>query len=428
MSVDIFEVEVGPPVHGGACLARDPDGKPIFVRGAIPGEVVKIRLTAKHKKFAWAETVEVVRPSPWRTDQIWPEAATAGVGGADLAHVLPEYQRQWKSDVLADQLRRIGGQELYDSVAALGGDSLRVRATPGDAGRDDLLLGRRTRVQLTAGSDGRLGMHRYRSREVVPLATVPIADPGIESLRLDDVDAWRGTWRPGERVEVSMPPGQPATVSTRKGVFTAPRRKLEGGRNLWSVEAAGQKAVFPVSGGGFWQAHRQAPQVLVQAVLRAADPKPGQTILELYSGAGLLTKFLASRVAPGGQVLSLEGSGRALADAALALGPEIDSGTVTLFEGKIDATAVADLAAAAPHEPSTVVLDPPRKGAGGDVMAAIAATSATTVVLISCDVAAGARDLKDITAAGFSVKNVEAWDLFPHTHHFELVTTLTRDS
>lgn len=143
----IVELEVGSPAHGGAAVARDDDGRVVFVRHALPGERVRARVTASRQQLAWADAVEILESSPDRVESVWPEAGAGGVGGGELSHVCALGQRAWKSAVLRDQLRRIGGQEVFDQCEALGEDTFAVRPTPGDEGREDL-RGWRSRVEF----------------------------------------------------------------------------------------------------------------------------------------------------------------------------------------------------------------------------------------------------------------------------------------
>ena len=113
---------VGAPAHGGHCVARpvdDPGGRVIFVRHSLPGETVRARLTEMTSRTWRADAVEILQASPDRVASVWPEAGPAGVGGGELAHVALDAQRTWKRWVLADCLRRIGGQEVADAVASL---------------------------------------------------------------------------------------------------------------------------------------------------------------------------------------------------------------------------------------------------------------------------------------------------------------------
>lgn len=428
--MDIETVDLGKPVHGGACLSRLPDGRTLFVRGGLPGEKVKVRIASSHKKFAWADVVEVLEASVHRVPHVWPEAEAAGVGGVELGHVAVQYQREWKAQVLEEQLRRIGGPEVVAQIGdALGSQDsplVPVQPTPGDEG-DGELTHRRTRVQLVADQDRRLGMRKFRSHDVVSLRSLPIADEALGALNVFSDPVWEGKWTAGERVSLEAPSDSEALVVTSTGAYSAGAQLYEG-PSLWSVQVGDTRHEFPIRPGAFWQTHREAPQVLVDAVVQGADIQPDDVVLELYSGSGLFTAFLVDRLEGGsGSVLTLEGNTDAVRSAGGVLTSAIEAGKAQIFSGTVDAAGVAELAGQAGGAVTTVVLDPPRAGAGATVVDAIAATGARRVVLVSCDPAAGSRDLADFVKAGFKIIGIRAWDLFPHTHHFEMVSVLVKE-
>ena len=177
---DMLELTVGEPAHGGACVVRDESGRVVFVRHAAPGELVRARVTAVQKKLAWADAVEVLSPSADRVDSVWPQAGPGGVGGGELAHLTPAAQREWKSRVIAGQLRRVGGEALAEAVDALGG--VRVAPAPVDEDPRDALTGRRSRIDVVIDEAGRAGMHEFRGRRVIALDDMPLAVPAIREL------------------------------------------------------------------------------------------------------------------------------------------------------------------------------------------------------------------------------------------------------
>jgi tRNA/tmRNA/rRNA uracil-C5-methylase (TrmA/RlmC/RlmD family) len=393
------ELEVGQPVHGGHCLARL-DGRVVFVRHALPGEKVRVRLTETGAKDFWrGDAVEVLEASADRVPSVWPAAGPGGVGGGELAHVALPAQRRWKAAVVADALRRIGALERAVDVAA----------APGDDARGGLAW--RTRVELTADASGRAGMFRYRSHDVVALADMPLAAPAISELGLLDKQ-----WRPGCRIDAVAPAGGGRPLVLVDGQpMRGERRSVRE-----EVTAAGLRHTYRVSGAGFWQVHDAAPQVLVEAVLAASDLRPGGRVLELYSGAGLFTLPLAARVGPGGTVDAVESDAVALRDARRNVHglPQ-----VVLHHGDV-ARVMAALASGPPWH--TVVLDPPRAGAGRRVVAEICARAPERIVYVACDPAAMARDVRAAAEHGYELADLLAWDLFPHTHHVECVAVLRR--
>lgn len=186
------------------------------------------------------------------------------------------------------------------------------------------------------------------------------------------------------------------------------------------MERVGSHA-FEVPPDGFWQVHRGAPQVLVRAVLEGAAVRPGDRVLDLYAGVGLFSAFLAEQTGPGGSVLAVEGhpAAAALAVRDLAAYPWAEA-----VRG-----AVEEVLVALPEQhrhPDVVVLDPPRTGARREVVAPVAALGPRTVVHVACDPAAFARDVALFAEYGYPLASFRAFDLFPMTHHLEVVGVLHR--
>ena len=423
---EILQLTVGEPAHGGACVARDESGRVVFVRHAAPGEVVRARVTAVQKKLAWADAIEVVEASADRVESVWPQAGPGGVGGGELAHLTPAAQLDWKSRVIAGQLRRVGGEALAEAVDALGG--VRVAPAPGDEDPGDPLTGRRSRIDVVIDADGRAGMHEFRGRRVIALEDMPLAVPGIRELGLFDEDTpWRRLWKPGDRVRAVAPSGGEPVVLIGEDTYAADGVRIDADVLRWNVPVGSGVESYYVRPSGFWQTHVRGAEVLANAVLTAAfgagEAGAGRAVMELYSGAGLFSVPLARAVGESGRVVTLEGDEGAVRDAGenLAAFDWVDA-----FAGNVDREGVVDLSGQLGAVPDVVVADPPRAGAGAEVCEAIAATGAPRVVLVSCDPAAGARDLRTLTEAGYELESLQAWDLFPHTHHVEMVSVLSR--
>lgn len=423
---EILELSVGEPAHGGACVARDDSGRVVFVRHTAPGEVVRARVSAVQKKLAWADAVEVVSASANRVESVWPQAGPGGVGGGELAHLTPAAQRDWKSRVIAGQLRRVGGEALAEAVDALGG--VRVAPVPGDEDPSDALTGRRSRIDVVIDADGRAGMHEFRGRRVIALDDMPLAVPAIRELGLFDEDTpWRRLWKPGDRVRAVAPSGGDPVVLIGEDTYAADGVRIDADVLRWDVPVGVGVESYHVRPSGFWQTHVRGAEVLANAVRGAAfgpdEAGVGRAVMELYSGAGLFSVPLARAVGESGRVVTLEGDEGAVRDAGenLAAFDWVDA-----FAGNVDREGVVDLSGQLGAVPDVVVADPPRAGAGAQVCEAIAATGTPRVVLVSCDPAAGARDLRTLTEAGYELESLQAWDLFPHTHHVETVSVLSR--
>lgn len=424
---------MGPPAAGGHCVSHHQDAT-VFVRGSLPDELVRARVNGAGRggRILFATVVEVVEGSPLR---VTPPCAYADVcGGCDLQHVEPGWQRVWKKQVLADQLRTIGrieevaGRPMAEALDVVEVGVPRDRAAWEAAAAEDVQtgLGWRTKVSV-AVSDGRAGFHRHRSEEIVPVTNCPVCVPELAAI-------FRGDWSGIDRVDASVgDPGGYRIHSTSKSSATAADGDTAGAVNSGAVnqgaaigkvgdlrarawvrrEAAGRH--WRVATDGFWQAHRGAPDVLVAAVERALAPTEEDHLWDLYSGVGLFAGALAHRVA---RVDAVEGDATA---AKLARRNLHDLTQVRIHQQPVSKWLAED-----PGCPSIVVLDPPRVGAGAEVIARISDSTATRLAYVACDGAALARDLRSLLAAGWRLETLEAFDLFPMTQHLEAVAGLTR--
>jgi tRNA/tmRNA/rRNA uracil-C5-methylase (TrmA/RlmC/RlmD family) len=176
-----------------------------------------------------------------------------------------------------------------------------------------------------------------------------------------------------------------------------------------------------VEGTGFWQVHPAAADALVGAVYGFAAAAAGETVLDLYAGAGLFGGALAPSVGSSGRVVCVEAdpAACAAADANLAGFAQAE-----VWEGTVDADGLAGLLAELGTPPDVVVLDPPRAGAGRAVSDLLARTGARAVVYVACDPAALARDVATFAAAGYRLAALRAFDAFPMTAHVEAVALL----
>jgi len=409
---DELDLTVGPVAHGGHCVGRiapntpgfdDDAGRVVFVRHALPGERVRVRLTDRGKLWR-GDAVEVLAdPSADRVPSAWPEAGPDGVGGGELAHVSLAGQRRWKALVLAEQLRRLAGVDRDVPVEALGAGEHPVGSG----------LGYRTRISLVADDRGRAGMRKHRSHAVVPLEAMPLAVPELAAFAAAQ-RVWDRQWRPGARLELVSP-------SADEPVLLVDGEAVAGPESVHEVVdlGDGRRFGYRVAAGGFWQVHRDAQRTLVGAVLDAVGPIDGATVLDLYCGAGLFSLPLAAVVGPEGRLVAVEGSRRAAADAEYNLREFAATAAVQAGDvGKFLAQQGDALA------PDVVVLDPPRSGAGHAVVDQIAHLQPRRVVYVACDPAALARDVARFAGHGYSLANLRAFDLFPMTHHFECVAVL----
>jgi tRNA/tmRNA/rRNA uracil-C5-methylase (TrmA/RlmC/RlmD family) len=177
---------------------------------------------------------------------------------------------------------------------------------------------------------------------------------------------------------------------------------------------------FDVASAGFWQVHPAAGEAFAAALLEAVRPEPGERVLDLYAGAGALTAVLAAAVGRAGSVLSIEADRQAVVDAAANLAglPQ-----VSVTRGKVTPATLGRVGTP-DGRVDIVALDPPRAGAGRDVMNAILELRPRVVGYVACDPAALARDVATARDAGWQLTSLSAFDAFPMTAHVECVAAL----
>ncbi len=402
---DEVMVDVGPVAHGGSCVARH-EGRVVFVRHALPGERVQARITEGHDddRYWRADAVEILRRSNDRVQAPCPYATPGGCGGCDWQHAALPAQRELKAAVVAEQLQRLAGVTW----------EVLVEPVPGD--RDGLDW--RTKVTYAVDTHGRAGLRRHRSHDVVPIERCLIAHPdvrdiGVEARRWGDATSVEAvvSGDGNKLVSVAGPTGTKPTPGLDPDVFLA-----KPGSTELTHAAAGQS--WEVSNGGFWQVHPGAADALAAAVLDALAPRTGESVLDLYCGAGLFAGVLAEQVGPSGRVVGVESSRQAATDARRNLRNHRHARVVG---GRVDTALkrgqVADNA-------DIVILDPPRAGAKARVVSEIAQRSPRAVAYVACDPAALARDVATFATFGYDLTGLRAFDLFPMTHHVECVAVL----
>lgn len=398
--------------HGGFAVGRV-DGRVMFVSDAIPGETVIARVTDDSKASFWrADAVSIVEASTHRVPHVWAEAGIdrpihARVGGADFGHIALTHQRELKRDVLKDSLRRFG--KLDDATVGLPLD--RVDALPGDDDRGGLAW--RTRVRLHVNEQGQVGPRARRSHDIIVVKSLPLATEGINRIApLADNYGMTGS------VDVLSPSvGEPRLIVGEQKPTVI--RERVGNRE------------FQVDDNGFWQVHREAATTLTDAVRAAIDPDRFDATalnLDLYGGVGLFAVALAELGGSSTRVTSVESDERATEHAGENLsdwvGAFAETGTVEKWLRALDSRATPSersrLAAA------TVILDPPRAGAGRDVMAVLGRLAPAQIVYVACDPVALSRDIAFAREHGYQPTRLRAFDMFPHTHHLETIVTLAK--
>jgi tRNA/tmRNA/rRNA uracil-C5-methylase (TrmA/RlmC/RlmD family) len=334
----------------------------------------------------------VLEPAPDRVPPPCRHAGPGRCGGCDWQHATAAAQRALKAAVVREQLTRL---------AKLPDVPVTVEPLPGG------LLGWRSRVRYAVDPAGRTALRRHRSHELERVEHCPLGTDAVTATAAGE----RG-WPPGSEIEVvgsgptlllaAVQDEDPRTAGGGTVLEGPPRVHEHAGGRDWELAA-----------GGFWQVHPAAADTLARCVLDFLAPARGETALDLYAGAGLFAGLVAAAVGPTGRVLAVEADAQACADARANGVPEVRQARVS--PGLIGGLGVA---------PDVAVLDPPRAGAGPDVLTALLALRPRAVAYVSCDPAALARDLRAAVDAGWRLSRLRAFDCFPMTQHVEIVALL----
>ncbi|MEU3187584.1 class I SAM-dependent RNA methyltransferase [Streptomyces sp. NPDC006923] len=422
-----YEVEVGPVAHGGHCIARTDEGRVLFVRHALPGERIVARITEgeEDSRYLRADAVKIIDASKDRVEAPCPYAGPGRCGGCDWQHAKPGAQRRFKGEVIAEQLQRLAG--LTPEQAGWDGT---VMPAPGDKLPPGEVPAWRSRVQYAVDEDGRAGLRKHRSHDIEPVDRCLIATEGVSELGVErrewpqmaTVEAIAASGSGDRQVVLApRPGGRLPLVELDKPVSVLRVEEHDGGvhrvHGRAFVRERADGRTYRVGMGGFWQVHPQAPQVLVEAVMQGLMPRKGETALDLYCGVGLFAGAIAERVGEAGAVLGIESGKRAVEDARHNLR---DLPRVRVEQGKVDQVLPRT------HITSTdlIVLDPPRAGAGKQVVKHISGLGARRIAYVACDPAALARDVAYFREGGYKPRTLRAFDLFPMTHHVECVAIL----
>lgn len=413
-----YEVQVETLVYGGEALGRLPDGRAVFVPFVLPGETVRIRLVEDKPRYARAELLEVLEPSPERVAALCIHFGLCG--GCHYQHMPYPAQLRAKQEIVRDQLIRIGKFE----------DPLVMETVPSPEP-----YYYRNYVQFSLTQEGRLGYHEWQSDQVftaqechLPQETINRVWPQLDmegspevvrvGLRLGAEDDVQITLE-SEEIEAPEMSVEDLPVSV---VHLSPAGTLVlAGSEYLVMEVLGRP--FRVTADSFFQVNTAMAAALVEKVLEELGASGilnvDAVVMDVFCGVGLFSSFLAPRV---GRLVGVESSPSAAEDFVANL-DEFDN--VELYEATAE-EALAALARDRGLQPDAVVLDPPRGGLEKEALDALITLAPQVIVYVSCDPATMARDGKRLNREGWSLKRVTPFDLFPQTFHIETVSVWER--
>ena len=387
-------------IAGGEGLARDPDGRIVFVVGGVPGDELTVTAiegrgfggNGIEGKGDWTRALieQVDTPSPDRVEPACPRRRE-GCGGCDWQHIAVAAQLGYKLEIVRDAMRRTG--KLPDAELRAGG------SVPD--------LGYRTTIRVVGDVDGRPAFRVDRSHDTARAADCMVAHP----MLLPVLDSIRLTPELEITIRASAATGQiTAFWNSELGDVTGlPETVAVGATAQLHEDVAGHR--FRVSAASFFQSGPAAAELLVDAVKRAApELDRARTVIDAYAGVGL---FALAATSPKSRLLTVETSKSAVGDCRVNLAGR---------DARIDLGEFGSWRPDRGLEIDVAIADPSRTGLGRPGVGALVSAGPPVLVLVSCDPAALARDAALLTRHGYRHDGTEVLDVFPHTHHAECVT------
>ena len=394
--------------YGGESFGRSPEGRATFVPFALPAEKVRIRLVEEKRGFARGELIEVIEAAP---ERIEPRCQHFGqCGGCHYQHISYEKQLQAKTEIVCDQLQRIG--KLNDPPVQ-----------PAVPSPDPWNY--RNHVQFHLTEKGELGF--YGTQTITGQRLIPVKECHLPAIEL--IDLWEhleiesipGLDRVGLRLGaddqrmVVLESSDPEPIEMELDLPVSVVYRGPGG----SLVLAGDDHIimevlerqFRVSAGAFFQVNTVMAAQMVRHLLDHLDFKSQDTLVDAYCGVGLFSAFLASRV---GRLVGIEANPDACDDFVVNLDAFEN---VELYEALVEESLPA-----IEGNVDILVADPPRAGLGRSTLEGFQILKPRTVAYISCDPATLSRDARYLIEMGYRLRQITPFDLFPQTYHIESIS------
>jgi len=403
---DIYEVRLEKLVYGGDAMGRLPDGMAVFVPFALPGELVRLKVSEQKEHYARAELVEVLEASAQR---VTPRCAHFGYcGGCHYQHMDYPAQLEAKGMILQEQLQRIAGMQHPPPVE--------IFASPHE-------YTYRNHIQFHLTREGRLGFQKARSNQTFAIRECHLPEPAIDQTwRLIDVEPIPGVERLSLRCGMAdelmlileSSGTQPLDFSIEEMPISVVHQTPAGslvlaGSDHIYIEVGGRS--FLVSAGSFFQVNTLQAAAMVTHVMANLPLNDNMTVMDVYCGVGLYSAFLAPRVK---SLVGIELSPEACNDFTANL-DEFDH--VALYEASAE-----DVLGSTHFNPEAILVDPPREGLGAKTVEGIVAQGALNLVYVSCDPATLGRDARRLAEGGYTLQKIALFDLFPQTYHIESIS------
>ncbi|MFN0124451.1 MAG: class I SAM-dependent RNA methyltransferase [Blastocatellia bacterium] len=394
---ELHEATIEKIVFGGDGLARI-GAHAVFIPQAAPGDFARIRITALERNFARGVIEEILVPSPWRREPLCRHFGDCG--GCQLQHLDYRAQLDIKVEFVRESLRRLGQIEWNDTIPVRAAGEIAYRS--------------RAEIKVARDAAGRtqLGYYRAGTHDICEVAHCPILSPGPDRV-LQQLAA-EPQLIPANATRVFLTAGDDEVIFTPGTGENGRAAELDA---LGTARQRIRDISYEFGVRSFFQANRLLVDDLVGA---AVDGHSGALAVDLYAGVGLFSLQLARTF---DQVIAVEGNRPA---AAHAQNNTRLNGVANVTHETMSVEAWLKYKTAGLARPDLVLLDPPRTGAGPQVISRIAALAPARIAYVSCDPSTLARDLKSLLPHGWRIESITALDMFPQTFHVETVVHLKK--
>ncbi len=371
------------------------DGMTVFVPRTAPGDRIRATIRRRQGTVGHGEIDEILEPSPMRIEPPIPDYDASG--GCDLQHIAYGDQLAVKVDILADALRRIGKIDPVPDVTI----------TP-----SELEWGYRSRAEFQVDqSTGAVGYFAANSHRVVDVEESPVLTPETQALLTTLRDDVQAKLVPKEAREYRAVTGDTGSVLEQTNT---PRSRVV-------MRQIGED-LFRYAAECFFQANIPVTKDMLALVLEIADEasEADGICLDLYCGVGLFTVPMARRFE---RIVGVESFSSSAKYAQENLNEaQLDNGRIV--EAPVEHWLAGDRSPLG--RVALAVFDPPRSGAGKETMQHLMRLKPAHVAAVSCDPATFSRDIHVLLDGGYELVDVQAFDMFPQTHHFEIAGHLRR--
>jgi len=404
----MYDVLLEKLTYGGEAMGRLPDGRAVFVPFGLPGEHVRVELTEDKKNFARGKLLEILKAS---SERIEPKCKHFGkCGGCHYQNLSYENQMRAKTEILHDQLQRIGKIEnppIKQMVAS------------------PLEWNYRNHVQFHLTAEGKVGFINAKGNSTLPIEECHLPETGINAfwpqLQFEsNKDVERVSLRSGQDEELMVvlesESPEPPEIEIEADVSVVhlfdEHPVILVGEDYLIFNILGKD--FRVSAASFFQVNTKMAEKMVEHLISRLPVTASTTLLDVYCGVGLFSKFFAAKCQ---QVIGIETSESACEDFAVNL-DEFDN--VELYEGAAE-EILPGLAGRLDSSTYTIV-DPPRAGIEKLALDAIFSIKPQIIAYVSCDPSTLARDAARLINGGYRLVEVTPFDLFPQTYHIESIS------